>query len=476
VNITGSGVHFTQYDMRRLDIITAAISVPLDFAMVLLAALAAYSLRFSGSIAALRPAIAELPFRSFLGLSVGIAFLWVLCMAIAGLYQFRRRQAIAEVGRIVLASSAAVTTIILTIFFRRELFSSRFIVLAGWLLGILFITTARLLVRVIVGMLKRKGIGLQKLVVIGAGSTADQIVSDLYAGRREGYVLVGRIPEFSADGQGQLRALLTEQHPDAVLLASASLPQADLLALLTMSEQQHFDFAYVADLFATHAGHLEVRTMFGQPVVEVKRTKLDGWGRIWKRSFDIVVAFVLLLILLPFFTIFGLLIVLDSRGPVFVRLVRIGERERQFTLVKFRSMIQNAHALKPTLMDKNERGDGPLFKMAHDPRITRVGRFLRRTSIDELPQLWNVLRGQMSLVGPRPHEPEEVARYQPWHRKLLTIKPGMTGMAQVSGRASLSFDDEARLDIAYLENWSFATDLMILLRTPRVVFTHRAAV
>ena len=462
--------------MRRLDIVTAAISVPLDFAMVLLAALTAYSLRFSGNIAALRPAIAELPSGEFFALSFGIAFLWVLCMAIAGLYSFRRRQAIADVGRIILASSAAVTTIIITIFFRRELFSSRFIVLAGWLLAILYITIARLLVRGIVGMLKRRGIGLQKLVVIGTGNIADQIVTDLYAGRREGYVLVGRVTDFSAENHAQLDAIVAEKQPDAMLLASASLPQADLLVLLNMSEQQHLDFAYVADLFATHAGHLEVRTMFGQPVVEVKRTKLDGWGRIWKRTFDIVIATLLLLILLPFFIIFGFLIVLDSRGPIFARLVRIGEREKQFTLIKFRSMIQNAHALKPTLMDKNERGDGPLFKMAHDPRVTRVGRFLRRTSIDELPQLWNVLRGQMSLVGPRPHEPEEVARYQPWHKKLLTIKPGMTGMAQVSGRASLSFDDEARLDIAYLENWSFATDLMILIRTPRVVFSHRAAV
>jgi exopolysaccharide biosynthesis polyprenyl glycosylphosphotransferase len=462
--------------MRRLDIITAAISVPLDFAMVLLAALAAYSLRFSGSIATLRPAIAELPFRDFVMLSLAISLLWVLCMAIAGLYTLRHRQAIGEVGRIILASSAAVTTIIITIFFRRELFSSRFIVLAGWLLAILFITVARLLVRGIVGMLKRRGIGLQKLIVIGSGNIADQIITDLYTGRREGYLLVGRIPEFGADWQKQLDAMIAEKQPDALILASASLPQADLLTILNISEQQHLDFAYVADLFATHAGHLEVRTMFGQPVVEVKRTKLDGWGRIWKRAFDIFVSTILLLILLPFFIIFAVLIVLDSRGPVFARLVRIGERERQFTLIKFRSMIQNAHALKPTLMDKNERGDGPLFKMAHDPRVTRIGRFLRRTSIDELPQLWNVLRGQMSLVGPRPHEPEEVARYQPWHKKLLTIKPGMTGMAQVSGRSSLSFDDEARLDIAYLENWSFATDLMVLIRTPRVVISHRAAV
>ena len=127
-------------------------------------------------------------------------------------------------------------------------------------------------------------------------------------------------------------------------------------------------------------------------------------------------------------------------------------------------MIKDAHKLKEKLAKFNER-KGPLFKMKNDPRITRVGKILRRTSIDELPQLFNVLRGEMSLIGPRPHEPNEVARYQIWHKRLLNIKPGITGLAQISGRSDLSFDEEARLDIYYLQNWSFILDLEILIKT-----------
>lgn len=462
--------------MRRLDIITAAVSVPLDFAMVFLAALTAYSLRFSSSIPALQPAIAELPLREYLGLSIALSFLWLACMAVAGLYTLRRRQAIAEVGRIILASSAAVTVLILTIFFRRELFSSRFIVLAGWLLAILYLTIARMLVRGIVRMLKARGVGLQALVVVGSGEQADRIVTDLYEGRGEGYKLVGRLPDYSPERREEFRALVLAKQPDAVLLATTALPQADVLALLEASQQEQLDFSYIPDLFATQASHVVVRTQFGQPVVAVQRTKLDGWGRIWKRAFDIGASLTLILLLSPIFLLLAALILLDSPGPVFAKLRRVGERGKTFTLYKFRSMIRNAHALKQTLMDKNERRDGPLFKMTDDPRVTRMGRFLRRTSLDEFPQLFNVLFGQMSLVGPRPHEPEEVARYQPWHRKLLTIKPGMTGMAQVSGRSSLDFDDEARLDITYIENWSFATDIVILFKTPGVVLSRRAAV
>ncbi len=461
--------------MRRLDIITAAVSVPVDFAMVCVAGITAYSLRFSGTIASLRPALAELRFRTFFLYTLSIAIGWLLCMAIAGLYTLRRRSAISELGRIILASSTAITALIVYIFFQRELFSSRFIVLAGWLLAILYLTIARLLIRLCIRLLKNAGIGLQSLLVVGTGEFADHIVTDLYAGKQNGFTLVGRMSDLQG-GIETFREIVAAKHPDMVLLASTSLPQTDTLALLDASQQLHVDFAYAADLFATHAGHLEMRTLFGQPVVEVKRTKLDGWGRIWKRTFDEIGSTLLLIILSPVFLILAVLIKIDSVGTVFVKLPRVGERGRLFTLYKFRSMIQNAHTLKPTLMEQNERNDGPLFKITNDPRVTRFGRFMRRTSLDELPQLINVFLGQMSLVGPRPHEPEEVAHYQPWHQKLLTIKPGMTGMAQVSGRASLSFDDEARLDIAYLENWSFANDILILFRTPGAVISRRAAV
>jgi exopolysaccharide biosynthesis polyprenyl glycosylphosphotransferase len=462
--------------MRRLDVITAAILVPIDFMMVVLAGVTAYALRFSGTVANLRPVIAELPLQSYFVIVLIIGVVWVACFAMAGLYSIRHRLAITEVGRIIIASSAAMMLIILVIFFRRELFSSRFIVLAGWLLAILYLTISRMVIRGIRSAIQHRGLGLQALLVVGSGELPDRMVSEMFKGHGEGFKCVGRLANFDAAAQQEFQKLLDEKKPDAVFLASTQMPQTDVLALLDAAHNRHLDFYYIADLFSTHASHLSVSTLFGEPVVEVQRTPLDGWGRIWKRTFDCVASALGLIILSPFFLIISILIKLDSRGQVFARLIRVGARGKTFNLYKFRSMIKNAHELKSTLMDKNERQDGPLFKMSNDPRITRMGRFIRRTSIDELPQLWNVLRGQMSLVGPRPHEPEEIARYQSWHRKLLTIKPGMSGMAQVRGRAALTFDEEARLDIAYIENWSFALDLMILLKTPAAVLSRRAAV
>ncbi len=164
---------------------------------------------------------------------------------------------------------------------------------------------------------------------------------------------------------------------------------------------------------------------------------------------------------------------MDSAGTVFVKLERIGERGKTFKLYKFRSMVQNAHRMKESLSEYNERKDGPLFKIKNDPRITRFGGVLRKISFDELPQLYNVLKGEMSLVGPRPHEPQEVARYSKHHKQLLTIKPGITGLAQISGRSKLSFEEESKLDIYYIENWSLGFDFQIIIKTVPVVLSRK---
>jgi len=228
-------------------------------------------------------------------------------------------------------------------------------------------------------------------------------------------------------------------------------------------------------LFEVQPTHLEINTIADIPIIEVKKTRLEGWGRIFKRVFDIIISFVILIIISPLLFFVSLLIVIDSQGGVLVRLERVGEKGKRFKLYKFRSMVKNAQLLKKELVDLNERADGPLFKITNDPRVTRIGRFIRKTSIDELPQLINVFKGEISLVGPRPHEPEEVAKYERWHRKLLAIKPGVTGLAQVSGRSDLEFKDEAKLDIYYIENWSPELDLQILFKTPWVVISGKSA-
>jgi lipopolysaccharide/colanic/teichoic acid biosynthesis glycosyltransferase len=209
--------------------------------------------------------------------------------------------------------------------------------------------------------------------------------------------------------------------------------------------------------------------------VELRRTSLEGWGRIWKRVMDVVGSFLGLLVLSALFLCVAASVVIESRGPVFFRQMRVGKHQQPFRIAKFRTMVINAEQLKQVLMQFNER-EGPLFKMRNDPRITRVGRFLRKTRIDELPQLFNVLLGQMSLIGPRPHLSEEIAQYSKHHRKLFTIKPGMTGLAQVSGASNLPFDEEAALDIQYVENWSPKMDAGIFLRTIVRLLGDRSAV
>jgi lipopolysaccharide/colanic/teichoic acid biosynthesis glycosyltransferase len=179
------------------------------------------------------------------------------------------------------------------------------------------------------------------------------------------------------------------------------------------------------------------------------------------------------------FLIVAIIIKLDSKGPVFVKLKRISQKQ-EFGLYKFRSMIAHdpdgsAESLKSSLIVLNERKDSPLFKMKNDPRITRVGKFLRKKRIDEFPQLINVLKGEMSLIGPRPHQPDEIEKYEKHHKKVLLIKPGMTGMAQISGSSDLPFEEEVKLDTYYIENWTLSKDVYILLKTIIIFLKDKSA-
>jgi exopolysaccharide biosynthesis polyprenyl glycosylphosphotransferase len=194
----------------------------------------------------------------------------------------------------------------------------------------------------------------------------------------------------------------------------------------------------------------------------------------FKRTVDVVLSLLGLIFLFPFFLLLALIIRLDSPGPVLFTQIRVGKGERLFACYKFRSMYRGADEEKEELMDRNE-AKGVFFKIRDDPRITKAGRFLRRLSLDELPQLFNVLMGHMSIVGPRPAPPSEVQRYQPWHKRRLEVAPGITGLWQVSGRSELSFDEMVLLDLYYIENWSPLLDLQIMLRTaPKVILGHGA--
>jgi exopolysaccharide biosynthesis polyprenyl glycosylphosphotransferase len=219
---------------------------------------------------------------------------------------------------------------------------------------------------------------------------------------------------------------------------------------------------------------INVRPLGALSLLQVTEPKFSGASRILKGATDRVVAALALFLLSPLLLIVAILVKLDSRGPVFFRQTRVGISGAPFSLVKFRSMVPTAEELLIDLTDQNE-SSGVLFKIRRDPRITRVGRILRRMSLDELPQLWNVLTGDMSIVGPRPPLPSEVELYAADARRRLLVKPGLTGLWQVSGRADLSWEESVRLDLYYVENWSFVMDLMIIVRTVGAVIAGRGA-
>jgi exopolysaccharide biosynthesis polyprenyl glycosylphosphotransferase len=233
-------------------------------------------------------------------------------------------------------------------------------------------------------------------------------------------------------------------------------------------------FKLVPDLFEMSLDQVQVNEVNGVPLLGVKSSAISGWDFVLKRAVDIGLAATALLVGAPLFGLIALLIRLDSPGPVIFRQVRVGRNGRHFICYKFRSMYQDAEQRLAELRERSD-ADGPLFKMRSDPRRTRVGTLLRRTSLDELPQVFNILKGDMSWVGPRPAVPSEVELYEAWHRQRLAVTPGLTGLWQVSGRSDLTFDEMVLLDLYYAEHWSLWLDLKIMLRTVPAVVLARGA-
>lgn len=470
--------------MKKSELIFSFILVPLDFLMIILAGISAYNIRYATIMTGIRPVIFNLLFLDYLKILLAIAPLWIMLFALAGLYNIRSaRTIVKEVYRVTLACSTGLMLIVILIFLRRELFDSRFIVLAGWVLAIIYISFARILIRFLQRYLYKYNIGVHQVVLVGDSKTVENLMKTFSSGKEPGYAVVKRLRDFSLETSQELLKFIKTKSVDEIIQSDPNLTKAETLRMFDFADENHIVFKYAADLLDTKVLKTEVTEISGVPIVEVKKTTLDGWGRIAKRIFDVVASLILIILVSPILLITAIAVKLDSRGPVlFSRLddggmlYRVGQGGRLFHYFKFRSMIDKHNYMRYTeLADKNIRKDGPMVKIVEDPRVTRVGKFIRRFSIDELPELFLVLKGDMSLVGPRPHLPEEVAKYEHHHKKVLTIKPGITGMAQISGRSDLSFEEEVKLDTYYIENWTLLFDLAIILRTPLAVLRSRKA-
>lgn len=462
--------------MNKNKLLLELIEVPLDFVLLIASGILAYYLRFADFIIKYRPIIFDLPFFVFLKILIAISFFALIVFALSGVYNFEKRNLQKKISKAFVGCSIFILILIVAFFFNQRLFSSRFIVLFFWLFSLVLLSLGRIIIHIIYKILLSKGFFVHRVIIIGTNDNSYKIISEFKKNKLLGFRILENFSVLDVDTLRKLEELENETTIDEIILADTYADKELINNLVSFCNTRHIIYKYVASLLETRMINFDIDTIAGIPIIEIKGTPLDGWGRIWKRFFDLVLSFLGLIILIPIYIIVGIFIKLDTKGPILVSLNRVGAKNKIFKMYKFRSMVQGADKMKKELLPYNERNDGPLFKMEKDPRITRVGKFIRRTSIDEIPNIINVFKGQMSLVGPRAHEPGEVAQYEGAHMKLLAIKPGITGMAQVSGRSDLKFEEEVRLDIYYIENWSIWLDLMILFRTIRVVLLRKSAV
>ena len=381
-----------------------------------------------------------------------------------------------QVFQIATAVATALVIALAAAFAVRPLVYSRLLLLEAGFFMLVLISLGRGLALMIQAHLRRKGIGVRRTVIVGAGEVGRRVMRTLVARPDLGYHIVGYVddnPDKGEGGLGRIKGLgdldklpkiIDSENVDEVIITLPWNYQRRILNILRECERRHVAARLVPDLFQMSLSRVEVSDLGGVPLVEVREIAFSPIELIVKRVMDLVVASIGLLLGWPILLLIALAIKHDSPGPVLFRQERVGKNYRRFTIYKFRSMRVSAEEELKSLKEVVE-SDEITFKMRDDPRVTRVGRFLRRFSLDELPQLINILKGDMSMVGPRPPIPAEVEQYQPWHLKRLTVPPGLTGMWQVSGRSELTFDEMVLLDLYYIEHWSPWLDIAIILRT-----------
>ncbi|HSR89316.1 MAG TPA: sugar transferase [Candidatus Udaeobacter sp.] len=472
--------------MKKLELVLAFIQLPLDYIMITLAGITAYTLRFTATSQNIRPVLFNLAWEKYWPLVLLTALGWIIIFALAGLYNtYPNRKLASDLTRVIFACSTGFAAITIYVFFTLQKFDSRFLVLASWILAIIYVSIGRILMNGLKKLLYRAGFGLRQTVLIGKKAISEQIKEAINLRPGLGYKLVSIYEHF--DDQTSLSIL--KNNPDEIIFTDPKANEFEVLQAIEFANEHHIIFKYSADLFSTISTNMAVSTIAGIPIIELRLTRLTGWNRIIKRFFDVVGSLFLIILFLPLLVAIYLAIIIETGFPVIYKNERVGQNDRKFFTLKFRSMYkkdstgpqfgqQGEEALRQEqeLIATQNSKSGPIYKIKNDPRITPFGKFIRRWSLDELPQFFNVLKGEMSLVGPRPHQPREVSGYERRHKIILAIKPGITGLSQISGRSNLSFEEEMNLDTFYIENWSIYMDLIILFKTPFIVLTRKGSI
>jgi exopolysaccharide biosynthesis polyprenyl glycosylphosphotransferase len=356
--------------------------------------------------------------------------------------------------------------------------------LVGIFFGVVFalVLAVRVAWRTAASAGRRSG-AARRYAVVGTGGMAREVVEAVEAHPEWGMAFAGfvRVEGTSEGSRGpflgsltQLGRVLEEEVLDIVVFAVPRERLGEVERAVHICEEQGVEVRISLDILRFGPGRMMVADMDGVPMLAFTRTPSDALALAMKRAFDMVMSAAVLVLLAPVLGVIALAIRLDSPGPIFFRQRRVGQNGRVFDMLKFRSMYRDAEARLEALRAQNEMS-GPVFKMANDPRVTKIGKFLRKTSLDEFPQFWNVLRGEMSIVGPRPPIPAEVRQYKRWQRRRLSMKPGITCIWQISGRNNIDFDRWMELDLQYIDEWSLWGDIQICFKTIPAVLSARGA-
>jgi exopolysaccharide biosynthesis polyprenyl glycosylphosphotransferase len=321
----------------------------------------------------------------------------------------------------------------------------------------------------------------KRVLLVGEAKRAEEVTRLLHCEPFPGMVVTGRItqePEYEDMHEGwlsdRLEGYLASHHVDEIFFCAPDEWISEVNQAMIFCSNRGIRFHIYTTMFSLILGQANQEDFFGHPLFSFQNRENAPLRLAVKRLLDIGVSATMLLLLAPLFVVVAILIKLLMPGPVLFSQQRSGRHGKAFGLLKFRSMVTDAEAIRQNLESHNE-ADGPVFKIRNDPRITPFGRFIRKFSIDELPQLWNVFKGDMSLVGPRPPIPAEVEKYEPWQRRRLDMRPGLSCIWQVSGRNRISFEDWMKMDLYYVDNWSLWLDVKILLRTIPAVLTGEGA-
>ncbi len=461
--------------LKQYSTVFRRLTILADFGITLLAFYLIYYLETKGDI---------YMYTSFKGLPVVFAVIWVAMLYFFEMYESFRIKSINEI--IYIIPKAGIFTLLFFIsfiFMFNMTYIGRDIIVFSISLSALLILAEKIILITIVRIMREKGHNYRNLLIVGTGKRAENLVSLIENHNECGFRIIGMVdkdPSRKNQSINNYKVLgsfddipdiVNNNVVDEVIFVVPRSWIYDIEDIMRFCETEGLKVHVALDYFNLKLSRPRQADFHGFPLLTFECTPNKVWSLLIKRLIDIIFSSIALVILSPLLTIIAVIIKLTSSGPVFFKQERCGLNGRKFVFYKFRTMFEGAEAMLDSLKKFNEM-DGPVFKMENDPRITPIGRFLRKFSLDELPQLWNVIKNDMSLIGPRPPLPKEVKEYDYWQRRRLSMKPGLSCIWQIKGRNKIrDFEEWMKLDLEYIDNWSLWLDVNILLRTiPVVVF------